>query len=127
MPHSTPQMIDNSGITGREDKFETIDVHLDKILKSWKVSLFSFEWLTPEGKIRTPDQLPEKEREKYETVLSNFRAGKDLERPILGIGVLDNVEIGSRRDILLTLYAQGVKTLSVHVSKSIRHEFVPYQ
>lgn len=127
MSHSYPHIVNNSGLKDRADKYDIMDVNLELILKSWKISLFSFEWLTPEGSVRTPDKLPDKEREKYESVLAAYKSGKDLERPILGIGILENVEIGSRRDVLLTLYTQGIKTLSVHVPKSLIHDFAPFQ
>jgi hypothetical protein len=126
MSQASLNLIDNSSIKGREDLYETVEVDLETILKSWKISLFSFEWLTPEGQIRSPSTLPEKEQEKYKTVLTAYESGKPLERPILGIGVMDNVEIGSRRDVLLTLRAQGVQTLSVHISKSTKQDFMPY-
>jgi hypothetical protein len=126
MSNLTPHLIDNSGLKDQENKYTLIDVNLEKVIKSWKISLFSFEWLTPEGAVRTPDQLPQKELEKYNSVLENYKNGKELERPILGIGMLENIEIGSRRDILLTLYTQGVKTLSVHVQKSLEEEFKDY-
>ena len=126
MSQSTLNMIDNSGLKGREDKYEIIDVNLEKVIESWKISLFSFEWLTPGGTVRTPDQLPQKELEKYNSVLEDYKIGKELERPILGIGMLENIEIGSRRDVLLTLYTQGIKRLSVHIQKSLAEEFKDY-
>jgi hypothetical protein len=126
MSQTSLNLIDNSSIKEREDLYETVEVNLETILKSWKISLFSFEWLTPEGQIRAPSNLPEKEREKYEAVLSAYESGEPLERPILGIGVMDNVEIGSRRDVLLTLRTQGIESLSVHISKSAKQDFMPY-
>jgi hypothetical protein len=119
-------LIDNPSLKGREKAYTLIDVDLTKILKSWRVSLFSFEWLTPDGAIRKPKDLPEREREKFEAVLADFQSGVSLERPILGIGVLDNVEIGSRRDVLLTLMSQGVKKMTVHIPISVQNDFEEY-
>lgn len=120
-------LVDNPAISGREDKYQTIEVDMKAILKSWKISLFSFEWLTPDGQIRKPSELPAQEKDKYENILSAYSKGDQLERPILGIGVMDNVEIGSRRDVLLTLAAQGVDRLQVHVQKQNLEDFIPYQ
>lgn len=122
-----PNFIDNPSLKGREKAYITIEVKLDEILKSWRVSLFSFEWLTPDGDIRKPADLPDKEREKYEAVLADYESGSTFERPILGIGVLDNVEIGSRRDVLLTLKAKGLETMSVHIPISAQNDFEAYQ
>lgn len=126
MSHQTLNFIDNKATIDRADKYETIEVNLKAVLDSWKISLFSFEWLMPDGSIRTPDQLPEAEQTKYHDVLAKYESGDALERPILGIGVMDNIEIGSRRDVLLTLKSQGVETLSVHIPKSNREDFTPY-
>lgn len=119
-------LIDNPSLKGREDQYVTINVDLEAILKSWKISLFSFEWLTPEGQIRSADQLPEKEREKFDYVSTAIDKGNALARPILGIGVMDNVEIGSRRDVLLTLMTKGASRLDVHIPKSLEEDFTPY-
>lgn len=126
MSQNNLKMIDNPTLGARADKYDVIEVDLDKIIEGWRISLFSFEWLTAEGHLRPPAQLPDKEREKYEAVLSQYQAGEDLPRPILGIGVMDNIEIGGRRDVLLTLYSQGVKRLPVHVPKSNIKDFKPY-
>lgn len=119
-------LIDNTSLKGREDKYETIDVNLPAVLESWKISLFSFEWLLPDGTIRSIDQLPEAEQKKYQNVIKACHDGQSLERPILGIGIMDNVEIGSRRDVLLTLLSQGVENLNVHIPVSAREDFTPY-
>ena len=126
MPEPSLNLINNQSLAGREDKFNTVEIDLKIVLDSWKISLFSFEWLLPDGTIRNPDQLPEAEAEKYHEVLAKYESGAPLERPILGIGVMDNIEIGSRRDILLTLMSQGVKTLSVHIPKSNAEDFTAY-
>lgn len=124
--NATAHFIDNPSIKGREDAYTTITVDLDKIIESWKISLFSFEWLTPEGKIRRPDQLPEKEQEKYDAVCQALEISEPLPRPILGIGVMENVEIGSRRDVLLTLKSKGQSHMDVHVPKTLAEEFERY-
>lgn len=126
MNSSPINFIDNSGLKGREDKYISVSVSSKKILESWKSSLFSFEWLTPDGKIRSFDELGEAEKHKFESVTTLLKNGDRLERPILGIGVLDNIEIGSRRDIFLTLAAQGVTDISVHILKQDEKDFKGY-
>lgn len=126
MSETKYKLIDNPSLKGREDKYQTIEVNLAAILESWRISLFSFEWLTPEGQIRTPNQLPEKERIKFEAVLTDYQNAQPLERPILGVGIMDNVEIGSRRDVLLTLKSQGITHLAVHIPKACFKDFTPY-
>jgi len=125
--NTTPiQFIDNSGLKGREAQYICIKVDANKVLKSWKSSLFSFEWLNPDGNIRNVEELGAAEKEKFEAVTHQYKNGKALEHPILGIGVLDNIEIGSRRDIFLTLAAHGITEISVHVLEQDEKEFENY-
>ncbi len=118
--------IDNRGLKGREDKYISVSVSSKKILESWKSSLFSFEWLTPDGKIRSLNELGELEKQKFEAITLLLKNGDAIEKPILGIGILDNVEIGSRRDIFLTLAVQGISSISVHILKTDEKDFEGY-
>lgn len=120
------QFIDNSAIKGREEKYTIITVNAQATLKSWKSSLFSFEWLTPDGKIRSVEELGENEKQKFHSVSDSYKNGDALERPILGIGILDNVEIGSRRDVFLTLAASNINAIPAHVLKQDEKEFADY-
>jgi hypothetical protein len=85
--------------------------------------LFAYEWFTPEGQIRTPLQMSEPVRQKREEVEKNIAARIPLVRPVLGIGILDTIEIGAGRDVLLTLATHGVETISVHIPESHFEEF----
>ena len=114
---------DHSSLKGREDRYTVVRVNTGAILKSWRSSLFSFEWLTPEGTLRILDDLPLHERDKRLKVEKHLARGEALERPVLGIGILDNVEIGAGRDVFLTLAAHGLKEVEVHVPLSAQKEF----
>lgn len=108
------------------DKYVTLTVDARAVLDSWKSSLFSFEWLDAAGGIRTPDDMPMREREKRLEVERSLKSGQKLERPILGIGIMDNVEIGSGRAVFLTLAAMGHTTIPVAVPKSCAKDFKPF-
>lgn len=117
------QFTDHSSLKGREDRYAVVRVDTAAILKSWRQSLFSFEWLTPEGALRDLDDLPLHERDKRLKVEKHLANGDPLERPVLGIGILDNIEIGAGRDVFLTLAAQGIKTIEVHIPRSCQNDF----
>ncbi len=119
----TLKLIDNRAATQNTTKYVTICINMDAVVESWRGSLFSFEWLTPRGEVMASDKMRDVEREKFQSVQFSYKESLPLERPILGIGVMDNIEIGSRRDVLLTLYSLGVKTLDVHVPKSNIEDF----
>lgn len=120
------KFIDNPSATSRPDHYASVEVDVGKVLKSWQVSLFSFEWMHPDGRIKTLEELPEKEHAKRKDAEDKINGNAVLEKPILGIGMLDNVEIGSGRAIFLCLAAQGEKTIPVHIPKSNHDEFKNY-
>jgi hypothetical protein len=114
---------DNPSIRGREDRYVIMKVKAALVVESWRASLFSFEWLRPDGNIRSIDELPLHERDKRLKVEKALASGHSLDRPVLGIGLMENVEIGAGRDVLLTLAANGVEEIEAHVPKSARQEF----
>jgi hypothetical protein len=126
MTTTTLQCTDSASIRGREDRYTIVRVDAKAVLKSWRDSLFSFEWLNQDGSIRSLDELPMHERDKRLKVEKHLSGGHTLERPVLGIGVMDNLEIGSGRDVFLTLAAHGVAEIEVHIPKSAAAEFKPF-
>lgn len=122
-----PHFTDNPVAVNRADHYMEITVDTAKVMKSWRESLFSFEWLMPDGRIKSAAELSETERPRREAV-ENALAGKQaLEKPILGIGMMDNVEIGSGRPTFLTLVAQGAKTIPVHIPRSNEADFKKFR
>lgn len=115
--------IDNPTIQDRADKFAVIEVDLSKIVKNWKKSVYSFEWLLPDGTVRPPDKLTTEYRHQYNNIEQIYNLNGTLERPILGFGMMDNVEIGSRKEVLLTLASLGLKAIEVHIPKSCLEDF----
>lgn len=118
-----PDFIESGAVKGREERYVTLNVDVTKTLASWRASLYAFEWLTEEGVIRALDQLEAAEAEKRRRVEAALANGGALEKPVLGIGMLDNVEIGAGRAVFLTLAARGAQSLPVHIPKSQREEF----
>lgn len=115
---------DNASLRGREDRYVVVRVKTAAILQSWRNSLFSFEWLHPDGTLRALDDLPLHERDKRVKVENTLDSGaKTLERPVLGIGLLDNVEIGAGKDVFLTLAARQLADIEVHIPRSVQKDF----
>ena len=118
-----PNFIDNSNIKDNLDNYISITICADKVLESWKSSLFSYEWLLPDGRIKNIEELPEKEKSKRKHAEEQINNGKNIERPVLGIGMLENVEIGIGKGTLLTLIAKNIKKIEVHIPKSHKKDF----
>lgn len=114
---------DNSALSGSNTAYLGIVVDAQKVLESWRSSLFSFEWLLPDGTIRAMEQLPDAEQVKRSGIERKISGGELIEKPVLGIGIMDNVEIGIGRAEFLTLAANGEKTIHVHIPKSNESDF----
>lgn len=119
----TISFIDNPAVKTCPDRYVTVTVDIPSVLKSWRESLFAFEWMLPDGRLKSSNELPAAEQPKRQAVEAKLKSGAPLEKPVLGIGLMDNIEIGAGRATFLTLAAQGVKKLPVHIPKSNRDEF----
>ena len=111
----------------RGERYITIDISVGAVLESWRASLFSYEWILPDGRIKALQELPPGEQPKRRAVEESLDHHEPLEKPILGIGLLENVEIGSGKALFLTLAAHGCKTLPVHIPRASIKEFDPYR
>lgn len=124
---SSLKFIDNPVIAARQDRYTTVTLAVGAVLESWRISLFSYEWLTPDGRIRAPDELSLQERQKRQDIESRLSSGEALEKPVLGIGLMENIEIGCGRATFLTLAAHGCKAIPVHIPVSNTKEFSPFR
>lgn len=109
-----------------DGQYLEITVNSSKVLESWRVSLFSFEWLDQGGNIKPLEGLPEKEQVKRRAVETALERGEAIAKPVLGIGIQDNVEIGSGRAEFLTLAARGLREIPVYIRKGSEKDFKPF-
>lgn len=113
----------SSAIKGREEVFVQGEAMIAPVLASWRESLFAHEWLHQDGKIRKPSEMNEKMRLRRMEIEELIDGDKILERPVLGIGILDNIEIGAGRDLFLACAARGMERIPVHIPKSHVEDF----
>ena len=113
--------IDNTCATTAQ--YISVHINVPKVIESWKDSIFSFQWLHPDGSIKSLEELCDDERPKRETVEHVLNKGEAIIKPILGIGLQNNIEIGTGRAELLTLAAHNFKTMPVHIPKTNESDF----
>lgn len=113
---------DNQSIKGREDNFLSVSLRVDAVIESWQLSVFSYEWLA-NGKIKAAEDLSESEQEKRTAAEALIKSENSIPRPVLGIGMQDNIEIGAGRAELLTLAAHGLEIVSVHIPRGNESDF----
>ncbi|NBX66292.1 MAG: hypothetical protein EBQ96_04775 [Proteobacteria bacterium] len=122
-PIKAPVFVDNAVAAARPEQYIELVIDARKVLGDWKASLLAHELLDSNGFIKGDEDLSESRLEKREVIRTRLAAGQALEKPILGIGIFDNVEIGSGSDVLATLVIEGICELPVHVRKSQSREF----
>lgn len=100
-----------------------VTLNVAKVIKSWQLSIFSYEWLNKDGTIKDTKDLKDSDQEKRHTIETMLQSGDPLEAPILGIGIQDNIEIGSGKALLCTLAAHDTKAITAHIPKSNADDF----
>jgi len=111
-------LIANTGTLQDPDLYTDITVDAGSIIESWQLSVMSLDWLDKKGRIKALKDLKPVKQQKRMAVEEALKNGARIETPILGIGLYDNVEIGSGRPAFVTLAAQGFDCIPVHVRKS---------
>ena len=117
---------DHPLVLKNRDDYIDITVDAAAVVESWRLSLMSFEWLDFQGRLKAPEEMPETERQKRLAVEQKIKNNEAVIKAILGIGLQDNVEIGSGRAEFLTLASQNEKYIQVHVKQSQNKEFKPF-
>ncbi|MEM7679891.1 MAG: hypothetical protein AAF182_02685 [Pseudomonadota bacterium] len=115
--------IDNNAAVARPDQFVEAKISVEKAIQSWRLSVFSFEWMNKDGSIKSAEELSPREQPKRLDVERRVEQGNPLPKPILGIGLEDNIEIGSERAVFLTLAALGADSIPVHIPASNQDDF----
>ncbi len=82
---------ENPAAQAEPGRYCAVTLRVEPVLKSWKHSLFSYEWLRPDGSIKEPGELPEAEKPKREAVEESIKNNRPIVKPILGIGMMDDV------------------------------------
>lgn len=122
-PPSSDRFQDNPALKGREEKFVTLEIKVVPVLASWQESIFAHEWLMPDGQIKKMSEMADKVQLRRAEIEKIIAGQGPLDRPVLGIGILDNIEIGSGKDLFLSLAALGMATIPVHIPKSHEQDF----
>lgn len=121
------KFISHPSLAGEEGQFTSITVSISSILRSYRRSLFAHEWLTPEGRVKDPQDLSALHQSQYQAVIASLEKGQALPQPVLGIGLLECVEIGAGRDVFMVLAALGYGSMPVHVPRDMAGEFASFR
>lgn len=117
------KFIKSKSVQANPEKYVAINVDCEKIIANWAVSIRSFEWLHPDGSIKPLEELTERDQGRRKAIEEAYHSGAEIEQPVLGIGMMDHVELGSGRAVFLTLHDLGETTLEVDIFKSNADDF----
>jgi hypothetical protein len=117
------KFIDHQVTVSKTRVYLDVVVDVAAVLKSWQLSVFSFEWLDADGAVKPIEALKEQDQQRRKDVEAVIEAGGEIEKPVLGIGIQDNVEIGSGKAAFLVLAAQGANAIPVHIPQSNEKDF----
>lgn len=126
MTAQTITFTDNPAIESRMERYVTLELSTARVLAGWRSSLMAHEWLDANGHARKPDTLNMLDRDKVLKAEKILESGGALPRPVLGIGIFDNIEIGAGRDIFCLLVLKGTHRFEAHVPRSNEKEFKSY-
>lgn len=123
----TPTFSDNPAVVAQANSYAELTVDAIKVLRDWRKSLSAHELIDQDGAVKSDEDLSETRLEKREHIRLRLNAGQALEKPILGIGIFDNIEIGAGSDTLATLVLAGITVLPVHVRMSQLADFESFK
>jgi len=114
---------DSKAARAKPDFYKEIKVNVHAVLTSWQLSIFSYEWMEKNTSIKAIENLKETDQAKRQSIEAAMQNQTPLEKPVLGIGIQDNIEIGSGKAVLCTLAASGITEMPVHIPKSNEADF----
>ncbi len=111
-------MTDNPIAAKESASYVVFSVNTKRALKSYQLSILAHEVMHSDGRLKGIEDLSERQAALRNNVLEQIEKGESLPRPVVGIGINDNFELGAGRDVFMTLATLGHSTIEVHMRKS---------
>ena len=114
--------VSSQAVQDHPNPYTVLVVDLKKIVESWRHSIVAHEWLD-DGEFKKVAYLNFHLRTQWGETMAKIEAGYDIERPIMGLGIHDNIEIGTNRPILSVADHLGWDSIEVVVPESMADLF----
>ena len=88
------------------------------ILDAWSLSMFAHELLNKDGSIKGENSMNEDTLSKYLDALESLKRGEDVAKPVIGIGIMDGIEIGIGREVIAACATLNINEIPFHVRKA---------
>jgi hypothetical protein len=113
-----PQFYDHEVVQKSPQDYSEIVVSPTHILKCWETSMFACEVLDKQGNIKQQDDMEPSTLKRYIDCLEIIKRGEETPKPILGYGIMDNIEIGVGREIVLAAKTLDINEIPVNIRKA---------
>lgn len=88
------------------------------IFDTWRLSFFAHELLRQDGSVKNESELDGNTLQKFIAASEALKRGEAIEKPVLGIGLNDGIEIGIGREIVAAAYHAGEQEITASVRKA---------
>lgn len=92
------------------------------IIKAWSLSLFAHEMLAPDGSIKNEKDMSGTTLQRYIEVSEAIKRGEKIAKPVIGIGLMDNIEIGIGREVIVACAKMKMDKIPVYVRNAQAQE-----
>lgn len=110
--------MDHPSVSANPEAYGNATLNIAAALPSWSQSLIAYKWLDSTGIPKDPGALADEQATQRADILAILERGDALPKPIIGLGMFDNLEVGSGAGIVATLAALGEVTIPVHVRRA---------
>ena len=113
-----PNYVEHPIVSKDRNTYEDVVVDVSKAIESYRLSIMSFEVLDRSGSIKSDEDVDVAEQAVREGIREKIKNSQTLEKPIIGLGLHDNFEIGVGRSVFITLAYEGETEIPAHVRKT---------
>ncbi len=113
-----PTFYDHEIVQQSPDDYAELTLSPRVILDAWALSMFAHELLDRDGAVKDKSDIKNETLERYVAAEESMKRGEGVAKPIIGIGIMDGIEIGIGREIIAAAHVMGVKDIPVHVRQA---------
>jgi hypothetical protein len=113
-----PKFCDHAVVLASPDNYVEMTCSPKDVLDAWSLSIFAHELLNKDGSVKEKTDMVEPTLGKYIDALEMLKRGEDVAKPVIGIGIMDGVEIGIGREIIAASYILKLPKIAFHVRQA---------
>ena len=113
-----PQFYDHEVVKKSPQDYVEFTLSPSRILKAWQSSLFAHELLDKDANVKDDKDMAPETYQRYIDATEALKRREAIAKPVIGIGIMDGVEIGIGREIIAACQTMGVDDIPVSVRRA---------